>query len=36
MDEIPDGFKKIVNDFLNDIGVTYPELNEKLEKNKNK
>ena len=32
MDEIPDGFKKIVNDFLNDIGVTYPELNEKLEK----
>ena len=31
MEEIPEGFKKIVNDFLNDIGVTYPELNEKIE-----
>lgn len=32
MDEIPEGFKKIVNDFLNDMDVTYPELNEKIEK----
>jgi len=31
MEEIPEGFKKIVNDFLNDIEVTYPELNEKIE-----
>ena len=31
MEEIPEGFKKIINDFLNDIGVTYPELNKKIE-----
>tara|TARA_B100000674_G_C37939242_1_gene961790 strand:- start:588 stop:1679 length:1092 start_codon:yes stop_codon:yes gene_type:complete len=31
MDEIPEGFKKILNDFLNDIETTYPELKEKIE-----
>tara|TARA_Y100001970_G_C14213641_1_gene848395 strand:+ start:1296 stop:2387 length:1092 start_codon:yes stop_codon:yes gene_type:complete len=31
MEEIPEGFKKILNDFLNDIEVTYPELKEKIE-----
>ena len=40
MDEIPEGFGKIIDDFLNDIENTFPELNENIqnvrkEKNEN-
>jgi len=33
MSEIPEGFKKIVNDFLNDINTTFPEFNKEVANN---
>jgi hypothetical protein len=33
MDEIPEGFAKIVKDFLNDINTSYPEFNDQIKVN---
>ena len=36
MDEIPEGFDKIIDDFLNDINNTFPELNDDIQILRNK